>query len=167
MQPRFYSYSLSSLSVERFLKVAMMLLVVCFASGASAQDQAASEDSATMKEKALQAWASIKDYAHDKQEDLAVETSDLLAAADERITALEAKAEEKWGSLSEASKEQWQQSMTALKEKRTQAGELWTELKASSAETWDTTKEKFQDVYHGLVEDYHTLFDEVNAEPKS
>lgn len=167
MQSSIYSYSLSSLSVERFLKVAITLLVLCFASVASAQEQTASEDSATMKEKALQAWASIKDYAHDKQEDLAAETSDLLAAADERITALEATAEEKWGSISDASKEQWQQAMTALKEKRTQAGELWTELKDSSAETWDMTKEKFQDVYHGLVDDYHTLFDEVNAEEKS
>ena len=148
-----------------YLKAAVTLLMLCFAAAAIAQDQTVSEeDSATMKEKAMQAWESIKHYTHDKKEELSAETSDLLQAADERIAALEVAAEEKWQSLSEASKEKWQQTLPMLKEKRAQAGEAWTELKKSSAETWDAGIEKFGNAYHGLVDEYHALFDDVKSE---
>lgn len=150
-----------------YLKIVVTLFILCFAVAGFTQDSDSEEDSTTMKEKALNAWHSIKDYTHDKKEDLAASTSELLQKTDERIEALEAKMNEEWDSLSEASREKSQQALAALKEKRAQAGALWEELKQSSAETWDDTKETFGDHYQNMVDEYHAIFDEVDSDNDS
>ena len=134
--------------------VIVVMASVCGAARVMAQTTTESQPSstATLKQKALEAWAALKDYGYDRKEQVAAKSQQLLHDLDARIDALEARLTEQSATASAAAKAQWQKAVESLKDQREQAAESLRHLQHSSKDAWEDAKQKFNQAYQDSVE---------------
>jgi hypothetical protein len=144
-------------NIEMKIKHCLMLVAVLAAvAGCKPSDQPAPDKPVTgqdVKQQYKDALNTTKDYAVQSKDEF-------LAAAGEKMKALDTKIDElsrKSAELKDDAKVQADKALADLRAQREAAGRKYDELKQSSNDAWDKTKTAFSNALDNLEKTYHDV----------
>lgn len=142
------------------LKRSIRTLGFCTLVGLSPAVVSAGQTTASdVKEEALDAAGTLKDYAVDKKDQAVDQANRLVSKLDQRIDKLQAEV----GAATGSAKQQMQASLDSLKRKRDALGARVNEMTASSSDAWSHTKQGFIDAFDELQSAYEKAKAEFNS----
>jgi len=129
---------------------AAMVFLIAAPAGFSAELKKDETTAAEVREKAAQAYDSVKDYSVQQRDKAVAEAKGELQKLDQRIAKMQRTIDEHWQEMSAAARKESRESLDLLRQKREEAAEWYGGLKHSSGEAWDEVKKGFADSYDRL-----------------
>lgn len=132
----------------------------------AAQNGTSKTSAKEVKQEAVDAAESIKNYSAEKRDEAAQKAKAALDALDARIDALETHIEANWDKMDKAARERARASLKALHKQRLEAAEWYGSLRTSSAAAWDQMKKGFSTAYQATRDAWQKAENEFGEKDK-